>query len=75
MESFFKYMLHYLIAMSHRVGNHLGCRTTRPKNIKNSFRAAKAHVRILARTLTAIKLLLLTKNGQLIVDRKELTQN
>ena len=40
--------------MSHRVGIHLGCRATRPKNIfKKSSRAAKAHVCILERTHTA----------------------
>ena len=54
--------------MSHRVGIYLGRRTTRPsssvQNIKKSSRAAKAHVRILARALTAIKHLLPTEKDK-----------
>ena len=58
--------------MSHRVGIHLGCRTTRHKKYKKrSSRAAKAHVRILAGTHTA-KNSYFNKTEQMIVERKEL---
>ena len=66
-------MLHFFIACTkfHHVASCMNSsRVQAQKYIKKSSRSAKAHVRSLART----HVYCYNKNGQMIVDRKELSK-